>query len=40
MALPPPQPPNWHSSLMKHSHKSQLPPRPILGPPKALGDRI
>ena len=27
-----PSPPGWHSSLMKHSHKSRLPPRPTLGP--------
>lgn len=28
---PHPSPPGWHSSLMKHSHKSRLPPRPTLG---------
>lgn len=30
---PHPGPPGWHSSLMKHSHKSQLPLRPTGGPP-------
>lgn len=32
-APPPPSPPGWHSSLVKHRHKSQLPPRSTLGPP-------
>lgn len=38
VAPPPPGPPGWHSSHVKHSHKSWLPPRPALGPPKAPGD--
>ena len=28
-----PSPLGWHSSLMKHNRKSQLPPRPTLEPP-------